>query len=172
MIISALREEKGTSPVSSSSQIKPDSLLGIVENLTDLASQALPNIFRYWQEKGQGSKFLDFLNFLDNCVDQDYTFNTIDISERESTVKLNPSTANAMLRQLAQANVYFENPSGNDISAKDILQEGKMTVINVANSIDFGSIVLRFLLNNIVIEKKDNMRKVIACRISIIAIHY
>lgn len=137
------------------SQIKPDSLLGIVENLTDLASQALPNIFRYWQEKGQGSKFLDFLNFLDNCVDQDYTFNTIDISERESTVKLNPSTANAMLRQLAQANVYFENPSGNDISAKDILQEGKMTVINVANSIDFGSIVLRFLLNNIVIEKKD-----------------
>lgn len=135
-------------------KIKPDSLLGIVENLTELASQALPNIFRYWQEKRPGKKFSDFLDFLDNCISEDYTFNTIDVAEREGTAKLNPSTANAMLRQLTAANVYFENPNGSDISAKDILQEGKMTVINVANSIDFGSIVLRYLLSNIVHEKK------------------
>lgn len=140
----------------SASKIKPESLLGIVENLTELATQALPNIFRYWQEKRAGQSYTDFLNFLDNCVEQDYTFNTIDIAGRESTARLNASTANAMIARLVSANQFFENPDGDEISARDILQDGKMTVINVANSIDFGSIVLRYLLNDIVREKTDN----------------
>jgi uncharacterized protein len=140
----------------SASKIKPESLLGIVENLTELATQALPNIFRYWQEKLINQKYSDFLNFLDNCVEQDYIFNTIDIAGRESTVKLNASTAKSMISRLVTANQFFENPNGDEISAEDILQEGKMTVINVANSIDFGSIVLRFLLKDIVDKKADN----------------
>ena len=140
----------------SASKIKPESLLGIVENLTELATQALPNIFRYWQEKSPGKSYNNFLNFLDNCVEQDYTFNTIDIAGRESNARLNASTANAMISRLVNANQYFENPDGDEIGAKDILQDGKMTVINVANSINFGSIVLRYLLKDIIDEKENN----------------
>jgi hypothetical protein len=140
----------------SASKIKPESLLGIVENLTELATQALPDIFRYWQEKRPSKNYSDFLNFLENCVEEDYTFNTIDIAGRESTTKLNASTANAMIGRLKNANQYFENPNGDEISAKDILQDGKMTVINVANSINFGSIVLRYLLKDIIDEKENN----------------
>ena len=61
-----------------------------------------------------------------------------------------------MLRRLKNANKYFENEQGFEIDAKDILKEGKMTVIDVARSIEFGSIVLRYLLNRIVKEKTEN----------------
>jgi len=135
------------------SKIGPESLLGIVENLTELASQSLPNIFRYWQQKRPNGKYSEFLDFLENCMNEDYNFNTIDVAGRESTTRLNPSTANAMYSRLVTANQYFENENGKEIDAQDILQEGKLTVINVANSIEFGSIVLRYLLNRIVEEK-------------------
>ena len=62
-----------------------------------------------------------------------------------------------MLRRLQTANRYFENDDGNEIDAEDILQEGKMTVIDVSRSIDFGSIFLRYLLNRIV--KRKNRKK-------------
>ena len=138
------------------SKIEPDSLLGIVENLTQLASQSLPDIFRYWQRKNKNGKYREFLDFLDGCKEQDYNFNTIDVAERESTIRLNPATANAMIGRLTNANQYFENVKGKEIDAEDILVEGKMSVINVANSIDFGSIVLRYLLNRIVKAKENN----------------
>lgn len=138
------------------SKIKPESLLGVVENLTELAAQALPNVFRWWQENNPTGKYSDFLSFLENCMAEDYTFNTIDVAGRESSTRINPGTANAMYSRLVTANQFFENKNGEEISAKDILQEGKMSIINVANSIEFGSIVLRYLLNDILKEKEHN----------------
>ena len=58
-----------------------------------------------------------------------------------------------MLGRLKNANKYFENDQGVEIDANDVLQEGKLTVIDVARSIEFGSIVLRYLLNRIVKEE-------------------
>ena len=137
------------------SKIDPEALLGIVENLTELASQALPDIYRYWQKHNPNGKFSNFLDFLEDCKEQDNNYNTLDVADRESTTRLNPSTAAAMLSRLKNASRYFENPNGNEIDASDILQEGKMTVIDVARSIEFGSIVLRYLLNKIVEEKTE-----------------
>ena len=138
------------------SKIEPDSLLGIVANLTELASQALPNIYRYWQENYPKEKYVHFLDFLDQCKEQDYIFQTIDVAGRTNSVRLNPSTANAMISRLIDANQFFENEKGEEIDAEDILKQGKMTVINVAGSIEFGSIILRYLLNRIRKAKEKN----------------
>ncbi|MBM71701.1 MAG: ATPase [Crocinitomicaceae bacterium] len=138
------------------SKIDPEALLGIVENLTELASQVLPDIFRYWQKYNPNGQYSQFLDHLDNCQQEDNSFQTIDVAGRERTTNLNPSTSNAMIRRLTTANKYFENPVGSEIDANDILQEGKMTVIDVFRSPEFGSIVLRYLLNRIVKEKTEN----------------
>ena len=137
-------------------KIEPESLLGIVENLTELAAGVLPDIFRYWQKNSKLMKYNDFLDSLDTCRDNDFTFNTLDITGRVNTTNINPSTFNAMYNRLLNANKYFEQANGTELDANDILQEGKMTVINVASSIDFGSIVLRYLLNKIIDEKEKN----------------
>ncbi len=137
------------------SKIDPQALLGIVEGLTELASQSLPEIYRYWQKHNPNGKFSEFLDFLEDCREQDNNYNTLDVAERNSTIKLNPSTASAMIGRLKNANKYFENYQGDEIDANDVLQEGKMTVIDVSRSIEFGSIVLRYLLNSIVKEKNE-----------------
>lgn len=137
------------------SKIDPEALLGIVSNLTEIASNALPDIYRFWQNNNANGTYGDFLNHFDECKMNENTFGTFDIANRTSEIKLNASTVNAMSSRLASANRFFENPNGNEIDAKDILQEGKMTVINVADSIDFGSIVLRYLLNQIVKAKNE-----------------
>ncbi len=150
------------------SKIEPDSLLGIVENLTDLATQALPDIFRFWQSQNNNGTFNNFLDFLEESKDSDYTFNTLDVNERISAIKLSPGTSNSMINRLKSASRFFENINGQEIDAKDILVEGKMTVIDVASSIDFGSIVLRFLLNRI---KKEKERSNIPILIIIDEVH-
>lgn len=137
-------------------KIDPEALLGIVENLTELASQVLPDIFRYWQKHYPTAKYTNFLDLLETSREQDNNYNTLDVAGREGTTSINPSTYNAMIGRLKSANKYFENEKGSEIDATDILQEGKMTVIDVARSIEFGSIVLRYLLNRIVKEKTEN----------------
>jgi uncharacterized protein len=138
------------------SKIDPEALLGIVEGLTELAQQNLPDIYRYWQKENPNGKFSEFLDFMENCRDEDNNFRTCDVNERDSTIRLNPSTANAMLIRLKTAGKYFENTQGNKIDANDILQEGKMTVIDVSRSIEFGSVVLRYLLQRILEAKTEN----------------
>lgn len=132
-------------------ELDPNSLLGVVENLTELAQQALPDIFRYWQEKKPtGSSYSSFLDHIDNCIENDYNFQTISLSNRESTTRLNPSTAMAMRSRLESASSYFENDAGSDLNVEDILVEGKTTVIDIGKSLDFGSIVLRYVLNKLI----------------------
>jgi DNA helicase HerA-like ATPase len=137
------------------SKIDPDSLLGIVANLTEIATQALPNIYRFWQSENPNGKYTDFLDFFEDCKNNDYTFRTLDIANRKSETQLNPSTVNAMISRLVAANQFFEHHNGKEVDANSILQQGKMTVINVADSIDFGSIVLRYLLSQIVKAKNS-----------------
>lgn len=141
-------------------KIEPEAILGIVENLTDLAAQILPDIFRYWKEKGwkdqnSNKTFNSFLSFFEGCKADENTFFALDITGRESTSKLNASTVNSLLNRLRDASKYFDNDDGEEIDALKILESGKMTVINVSDSISFGSIILRFLLNQIVQLKNE-----------------
>jgi DNA helicase HerA-like ATPase len=135
-------------------KIEPEAIIGIVENLTDLAAQALPDIFRYWKSY-YGGGYLNFLNFFEECKANDNNFYQLDITGRESSSKLNPSTVNSMLIRLKEANKYFDNENGKEIDALELLVQGRMTVINVSDSISFGSIILRFLLNQIVELKNE-----------------
>lgn len=66
------------------------------------------------------------------------------------------------MRNLGYAVEFFDDESAESISAQDILVRGKMSVINVAGEkgIQFGSIILRHLLKNIVEEKRTGRSKV------------
>jgi len=138
--------------------IEPDALLGIVENLTELARQALPDIFRAWQRENNNGHFNDFLDLIQNHIDLGNTdnFDGVDVNGRSYHVSLNPNTAAALNRRLKDAGKYFENDNGNTIDAEDILQEGLFTVIDVSRSIDFGSIVLSYILNRILKLKQEH----------------
>lgn len=80
-------------------------------------------------------------------------FMCTDLTGRDYSRVVNQSTANAILQRLRSASAFFENPDSKNISAKDILQEGKLSIINVQDNIDFGSIILRYILSDILKEK-------------------
>lgn len=140
-------------------KIDPKSLLGIVENLTSLAQQSLPDIFRYWQRQNPSDTYGDFLNFFAESREQDNILG-LDVNEREVSYTINTNTLVAMEQRLREAGRFFDNELGEAVSAEDILQEGKYTVIDVSNSIDFGSIVLSFLLNKILELKQQGQNNV------------
>lgn len=137
-------------------EIRPEALLGIVENLTDIAQQALPDIFRHWQNSNSEGVFNQFLDFIDRCIEEDYNFPTLSVSNRQSQIRLNPSTVRAMKGRLESASEFFEDPAGQDIKVEEIITEGRTTVVEIGSSMDFGSIVLRFLLNRIVELKRES----------------
>lgn len=140
-------------------KIKPDSLLGIIENLTELASQVLPDIFRYWQDNSRPTEtFQDFLTSYEDGIARNNTFNLKDLNGIETQTNLNPNTAAAIFRRLKDANKYFDSTTNNvqEIDAENILEDGKLTVIDVAEDLSFGSIILRYLLSDIMSKKRNN----------------
>lgn len=136
----------------SASKINPQALLGILQNLTNLGAEILPDIFRYWQKEYTTKNFSDFLMQFEIMQSEGHFYCT-DISGRDYTRNVNPSTANAILQRLRSASAFFETNNSKTISAEDILIEGKLSVINVQDNIDFGSIVLRYLLSEILSSK-------------------
>ncbi len=139
--------------------VNPQALLGIVENLTLLAQQTLPDIFRYWKNNSSGETFSDFLEEFERNKANERFF-TEDVNGRISNVQLNINTANAMEARLREAAKYFDNEKGKAVSAEEILSEGLFTVIDVASNIDFGSIVLSYLLNRIFELKTQGLNDV------------
>ncbi len=140
-------------------KIKPDSLLGIIENLTELAAQVIPDIFRYWQDNSKSDDtFQDFIDTFQSSIINNNTFYVKDINGVDSQTNLNPNTAAAIIRRLKDANKYFDSNASNvqEIDADSILEEGKLTVIDVAEDLSFGSIILRYLLSDIMTKKRNN----------------
>ena len=43
--------------------LEPNSLLGVLQNITDRAAEALPSIFRCWKERANGEE-ITFRNFI------------------------------------------------------------------------------------------------------------
>lgn len=141
--------------------IDPESLTGLLQGISDLGSQQLPDIFRYWQnDQTQKNNDLDFT--FDNFVDyfagnQLRVFSTLDIRGRESqtSAPIHKSTFDNICRSLKVAVNFFDNPGAKTLDESDILQKGKMSVINVTGNfgVQFGSILLRHLLTRIVSAK-------------------
>lgn len=142
------------------SEIEPEALTGIIQNISDLGAQYLPDIFRYWKEKASGayedkSNFKDFVEYFKDGEDNKREFNTLNSRGDESALTLHKGTFDSVLRNLNNVMVYFDDNNAASISEKDILQKGKISVINVVPSPLFGSILLRDLLRRIVRSKAN-----------------
>jgi len=136
--------------------LEPNSLLGVLQNITDRAAEALPSIFRYWLERTHEA--ITFRNFIAwfrtrATKENQYVFPTISQSEEESEVPLHPGTCNAILRSLESAIDFFDNQDANCLAIREdnIMVPGKLSVIDLSNkdTIIFGAVLLRHLLSRI-----------------------
>jgi DNA helicase HerA-like ATPase len=78
------------------------------------------------------------------------------------SVTLPWGTYHNILRNIEYAVEFFDNEGAENINAQDILARGTMSVINVTGErgIQFGSVILRHLLKNIVEEKSSGRSRV------------
>ena len=143
-------------------EIDPESLTGLLQGISDVGAQNLPNIFRWWQERRRNGDennftFSNFVNHFQGAQDEKYVLPTLNIRGDESEIKLHAGTYNNILWNLNVAVDFFDNENAKSLDETDILQAGKMSVIDVAgkNGIQFGSIILRHLLNRIVSAKSE-----------------
>ncbi len=147
-------------------KIDPESLIGLLQNVTEIGAQNFPNIFRYWQEKAKeltqksgNTSHFTFSSFIQYFSDmsEDREFDTLNQRGETGRIKLHPGTIDNIKRNLDIAADFFDNPRASTINESDILSPGKMSVIDVAskNGIQFGSILLRELLRQIVQAKSE-----------------
>ena len=148
-------------------EIDPESLTGLLQGISDVGAQNLPNIFRWWQEHRKNGDetnftFSNFVIHFQSAQDDKYILPTLNIRGDESEIKLHAGTYNNILWNLNVAVDFFDNENAKSLDETDILQAGKMSVIDVAgkNGIQFGSIILRHLLNRIVSAKSEQRSSV------------
>lgn len=142
--------------------IEPEALLGLVRNVSELAADSLPDIFRYWRQmrKQRNEKIL-FKDFFDYVNTEDSRcFSTLNILDQESTVTLFPGTYRNIVNGLRSASKFFDDPDAEMLTAEDILSNEKMSVIDVASDIQFGSLILRDLLKKLIESKRNKSSNV------------
>ncbi|MFA5303305.1 MAG: helicase HerA-like domain-containing protein [Candidatus Nanoarchaeia archaeon] len=141
-------------------EIDPESFTGLLQNITDIGAQNLPNIFSYWKEheKKDDDKFKDFIDYFNNASNDNCIFKTLNLKGDISEVTLAKSTFNNISRNLDNVSSFFDNDQAVSLSAKDILQPSTFSVIDVVvkNGTQFGAILLRDLLHKIVEEKNSD----------------
>jgi len=141
--------------------LDPDALSGLLIGITDIATQHLPNIFRFWQDnrRRNGGEFTfgDFVNYFWNGVNDNYQYDTLNSRGDVGIIRLPWNTYENIYRNLDYAREFFDEEDAIELTAADILQRGKTSVINVAGrkGIQFGCVILRHLLRNIVEEKRS-----------------
>lgn len=143
--------------------IEPEALIGLLSGVTDIAAQNLPSIFRSWREKKTQDRdnnnftFSNFVHYFSNGIDNDYHFDTLNNRGEESEITLHRGTFDNIQRNLDFASDFFDNKDAICIDESDILVRGKMSVVNVTGNkgIQFGSILLRHLLQKIVSAKEE-----------------
>lgn len=156
--------------------IQPEALTGLLQGISDIGAQNLPNIFRKWQEdkksSGKDFKFKEFVEYFSKGINDDRIFRTLNSRGDESEITLHKGTFDNIQRNLDYSLDFFDNENSISLDANDILVRGKMSVINVAGikGIQFGSILLRHLLHRIV-EIKSNQESKVPILIIIDEVH-
>ena len=141
--------------------IDPESLLGLVQDLTSQQRVALPDIFRFWQENEKRNAgyagMNDFLEFF-KTTGEDYEgeYSTLNLAGDESTVKLPTTTRNSIHRKLYGVSKFFDSPIANPINPEEVLKAGKITAIDLVDSIEFGSVLLNQLLIGVLDAKNKD----------------
>ena len=135
-------------------EIEPEALTGALSGITDKASALLPGIFRNWRVENEGKnlRFSDFISFITECK-EDRTFKVRNENGDVSKISIHPMTVQSIITCLESASEFFDRPDSVTLNAEDILQKGKMSVIDVADNTKFGAIILRDILKKLVQEK-------------------
>jgi len=142
-------------------KIEPEALNGLIQGISDIGAQYLPDIFRFWKEKkakGEKIKFNDFVKYFQEVGADKREFDTLNVRGNEGVLPLHKGTYDNILRNLNQSIAFFDDDEAESIDESDILEKGKISVINVAtgkNGLLFGSILLRDLLHRIVMAKSQ-----------------
>jgi len=136
--------------------LEPQSLLGVLQRVTDRAAEALPRIFRHWKDNTpEGEQtFRNFIEWFRNLATKEnqYTIPMISDAGETSEVKLHSGTCDAILRSLENASAFFDRQEECvAITEKNIMVEGKLSVIDLSNknTTIFGAVLLRHLLSRI-----------------------
>ncbi len=137
--------------------LEPTALLGVLQNVTDRAAEALPDIFRYWKDRvhHESPIFRNFISWFKTYAskEQEYTFPKLSQVDEEGTIPLHPGTVSAILRSLEAATGYFDHTDDNCVAIREesIMVPGKLSVIDLSNkdTIVFGAILLRHLISKI-----------------------
>lgn len=153
--------------------IDPETLIGLIQNISDIAADQLPGIFRYWKNHvaGQSDNLQQFvLYFSDSAKKGEYQSEN-SLGDILPT-KLHTSTISNINRALTHATEYFDVEGAKELHAEDILQPKKMSVIDVTGKygFGFGSVLLRDLLDK-VYEAKSNKESIVPILIIIDEIH-
>jgi len=132
--------------------VDPESLAGLVQNISAIGADQLPAIFRYWKERAEktGNKLKYFIDyFADPKKGRGYS--TLNAQGDELYIQMHSGTFRNVLNALSYAASYFDIGGAKELNADDILQPGKMSVIDVTGKqgFGFGSVLLRDLLNKI-----------------------
>lgn len=134
--------------------LEPNALLGVLQNVTDRAAEALPNIFRYWKDvdKSDLKTFRNFIVWFGKKVENGRMFPTMSQIGEESEIPLHPGTCNSIKRSLENASSYFDNMEDCiAISEEHVMIKGRCSVIDLSSrdTTAFGAILLRHLLSKI-----------------------
>ena len=139
--------------------IDPETLTGLIQNISDLAADQLPAIFRYWQRQvmGKHDRLIDFIRYFSD-PNRNRDFLALNTRGEEIEIRLHNSTYQNILNALNNATEYFDVDDAAELNASDILQPRKMSVIDVADKkgLGFGSVLLRDLLEKIYDAKSSN----------------
>jgi len=137
--------------------LEPNSLLGVLQNITDRAAEALPNIFRYWMERthDQEITFRNFISWFRERATREnqYVFPTLSQAGEESEIPLHPGTCTAILRSLESAIDFFDSQESDCLAIREdhVMVPEKLSVIDLSDkdTIIFGAVLLRHLLSRI-----------------------
>jgi energy-coupling factor transporter ATP-binding protein EcfA2 len=122
--------------------IQPEALNGLLNNISDTAAQNLPSIFRFWRDS-QNEKFKEKVSFKEFCEFISKGRNSRSYPAKNSkgdimdNIPMHPGTIENILRNLNYASDFFDNQDATSLTVSDILQPGKMSVIDIAD-VDHG----------------------------------
>ena len=143
-------------------EIEPESLTGLLKDISDIGAQHLPNIFRYWKNEfvktsGEDTTFNNFVEYFIRGERDGRLFRTLNTRGEEGSAPLHKGTFDNILRSLDYARDFFDNEGAESLDENDILVRGKLSVIDVTGEkgVQFGAILLRDLLHRIVKAKSE-----------------
>lgn len=140
--------------------LDPESLIGLVQNLSAQGADHLPGIFRYWQRvvRKPGDTLATFVDYLSREGAKDLS--AMNVRGDKYVITLHPGTFNSIIRTISRNAQFFDIAGATELSAEEILEPGKMSVIDVSDKdgIGFGGVLIRDILEKIYDTKsrRDN----------------